>query len=40
LNKGCLITGRPGVGKSHFTRMIQDELTKRELKFISLAPTN
>ena len=40
LNKSCLVTGRPGVGKSHFTRMIQDELTKRGLRFISLAPTN
>lgn len=40
LNQSFLVTGSAGVGKSHFTRMIQDELTKRDLKFISLAPTN
>jgi 5-methylcytosine-specific restriction endonuclease McrA len=40
LNKSFTLQGCPGVGKSHFTRQIQEELTKLNLKFVSLAPTN
>ena len=40
LDKSFIVHGCPGVGKSHFTRLLQDELTKRDKKFVSLAPTN
>jgi DNA replication protein DnaC len=40
LEKSFIVHGCPGVGKSHFTRLLQDELTKRDKQFVSLAPTN
>jgi ATP-dependent exoDNAse (exonuclease V) alpha subunit len=40
LEESFIVQGCPGVGKSHFTRLLQDELTSRNKQFVSLAPTN
>ena len=40
LQQSFTIQGPAGVGKSYFVKTIQDELTTRKLKFVSLAPTN
>jgi hypothetical protein len=39
-NEGINIDGRAGTGKSTLIKGLQDEMTTRGIKFISLAPTN
>jgi len=38
--KSINIDGRAGVGKSTLIKMLQNEMTKRGIQYISLAPTN
>jgi DNA replication protein DnaC len=40
IDESFIVQGCPGVGKSHFTRLLQNELKARDKKFVSLAPTN
>ena len=40
LDESFIVQGCPGVGKSHFTRLLQEELKARDKQFGSLAPTN
>jgi hypothetical protein len=40
LDESFIVHGCPGVGKSHFTRLLQEELKARDKQFVSLAPTN
>lgn len=40
LNQGCHIDGRAGTGKSTLLRCIMERLQKKNIKYISLAPTN
>ncbi len=39
-NEGMLILGRGGTGKTFFINQIQELLTKKDISFLSLAPTN
>lgn len=39
-DEGCHIDGRAGCGKSFYIRAVMAELTRRDIKFVSMAPTN
>ena len=39
-NKSINIEGRAGTGKSTFIKQLHEEMDKRKIKYISLAPTN
>ena len=40
MNKSIFIEGRAGTGKSTFIKSLHAEMDKRDIKYISLAPTN